>query len=89
LKAPSVNATSSARFAVSLWVTTPTSGYSVLTPWKETGANYSYPKSTMTFIAADRALISSGESPGALLSASQVTGGQQQAVTAQIILNHH
>jgi hypothetical protein len=88
LTAPSVNVTSSARFAVSLWVTTPTSGYSVQSPWKETGASYSEPKATMTFIAADRVLNGSGKSPGAVLSATQVTGGQQQAVSARIILNH-
>ncbi len=77
MAAPSVNVTGSARFSVSLFVTTPTSGYSVLPPSKETGWAYSEPEGTMTFIAADRVLSGSGESPGAVVDAEQVAGGQQ------------
>lgn len=87
MTAPSVNVTGSARFSVSLFVTTPTSGYGVLPPSKETGWAYSEPGVTMAFITADRVLSGSGESSGAVVDAEQVEGGQQQAVTAQIILN--
>jgi hypothetical protein len=65
----------SARFSVSLFVTTPPSGYNVLSPSKETGFGYSLPKAIMAFIAADRVLSGSGESPGAGVNAEQVTGG--------------
>ncbi len=88
MTAPTVNVAGSARFSVSLFVTTPTSGYSVLAPSKETGWAYSEPQVTMTLIAADRVLSGSGVSSGAVVDSEQVKGGLQRAVTAQIILNH-